>query len=200
MMSNPIQKSTLIILRGNSASGKTTIAKELQEHFGQGTLLVSQDVVRRDMLKVHDTMGNLSHDLLFEITKYGKGKCEFVILEGILNSRRYGDMLKELIHHFDGNAYIYYFDLSLEETIRRHNTREKRIEFGEDSLRKWYNPHDTIVVNRRLFLQMLLRKKIYFMRFLMMLRYENKTDRICQSYFRDVLYISVFIIEQSLHK
>lgn len=53
-MSNPI-KSTLIILRGNSASGKTTIAKQLQEHFGQGTLLVSQDVVRRDMLRVHDT-------------------------------------------------------------------------------------------------------------------------------------------------
>ncbi|MBJ7996916.1 hypothetical protein E0M27_25730 [Bacillus mycoides] len=92
-------KSTLIILRGNSASGKTTIAKELQEHFGQGTLLVSQDVVRRDMLKVHDTMGNLSHDLLFEITKYGKGKCE-------------------------------------------------RLEFGKDLLSKWYNPHDTIEVNR----------------------------------------------------
>ncbi|RKF52668.1 hypothetical protein BCY92_06495 [Bacillus wiedmannii] len=147
-MSNPIHQSTLIILRGNSASGKTTIAKQLQEHFGQGTLLVSQDVVRRDMLRVHDTMGNLSHDLLFEITKYGKGKCEFVILEGILNSRRYGDMLKELVHYFEGSAYTYYFDLSLEETIRRHNTREKRLEFGEDALRKWYNPHDTIKVCR----------------------------------------------------
>ncbi|WP_088265446.1 kinase [Bacillus mycoides] len=141
-------KSTLIILRGNSASGKTTIAKELQEHFGHGTLLVSQDVVRREMLKVHDTLGNLSHDLIFEITKYGKGKCEFVILEGILNSRRYGDMLKELIHYFDGNAYTYYFDLSLDETIKRHNTREKRLEFGEDLLRKWYNPHDTIEVDK----------------------------------------------------
>ena len=64
IMSNPILKSTLIILRGNSASGKTTIAKQLQEHFGQGTLLVSQDVIRRDMLRVHDTIGNLSHDLL----------------------------------------------------------------------------------------------------------------------------------------
>ena len=94
-MSNPILTSTLIILR-NSSSGKTTIAKQLQEHFGQGTLLVSQDVVRRDMLRVHDTMGNLSHDLLFEITKYGKGKCEFVILEGILNSHRYGEMLKRI--------------------------------------------------------------------------------------------------------
>lgn len=145
-MSNPILTSTLIILGGNSASGKTTIAKQLQEHFGQGTLLVSQDVVRRDMLRVHDTMGNLSHDLLFEITKYGKGKCKFVILEGILNNRRYGDMLKELIRYFDGNAYTYYFDLSLEETIRRHNTRDKRHEFGEYSLQKWYNPHDTIEV------------------------------------------------------
>ncbi|PGB57859.1 kinase [Bacillus wiedmannii] len=147
-MSNRILKSSLIILRGNSASGKTTIAKQLQEHFGKGTLLVSQDVVRRDMLRVHDTMGNLSHDLLFEITKYGKGKCEFVILEGILNSRRYGEMLKELIHIFEGNVYTYYFDLSLKETIRRHTTRDKRHEFGEDSLQKWYNPHDTIEVTR----------------------------------------------------
>ncbi|KAA0765712.1 kinase [Bacillus sp. SH5-2] len=161
-MSHPILTSTLIILRGNSASGKTTIAKELQEHFGQGTLLVSQDVVRRDMLRVHDTMGNLSHDLLFEITKYGKGKCKFVILEGILNSHRYGDMLKELIHYFEGNAYTYYFDLSLVETIRRHNTREKRHEFGEDALQKWYNPHDTIEVAREtIFTDDLTQKDIF---------------------------------------
>ncbi|EEK83674.1 MULTISPECIES: hypothetical protein [Bacillus] len=34
-MSNPILKSTFIILRGNSASGKTTIAKQLQKYFGK---------------------------------------------------------------------------------------------------------------------------------------------------------------------
>ncbi|MEC2394807.1 hypothetical protein P9X05_26540, partial [Bacillus toyonensis] len=124
------------------------IAKEVVENLWQCRLFVSQYVVRLFILKVHDKIGNLSHFLIFEITKYGIGICEFVILEGILKSRRYGNMLKELIHHFDGNAYTYYFDLSLEETIRRHNTREKRIEFGEDSLRKWYNPHDTIIVNR----------------------------------------------------
>lgn len=168
-MSNPILKSTLIILRGNSASGKTTIAKQLQEHFGQGTLLVSQDVVRRDMLRVHDTMGNLSHDLLFEITKYGKGKCKFVILEGILNSRRYGDMLKELIHFFEGNVYTYYFDLSLKETIRRHNTRDKRNEFGEDSLENGIIRTIQLKLPEKLFLQITSRKKIYLMRFLLML-------------------------------
>lgn len=41
----------LIILRGNSGSGKTTVAKELQKRFGRNTMLISQDVVRRDMLK-----------------------------------------------------------------------------------------------------------------------------------------------------
>ena len=46
--------SKLIILRGNSGSGKTTIAKELQKQFGRNTMVISQDVVRRDMLKVRD--------------------------------------------------------------------------------------------------------------------------------------------------
>ncbi len=41
----------LIILRGNSGSGKTTVAKELQKRFGRNTMLISQDAVRRDMLK-----------------------------------------------------------------------------------------------------------------------------------------------------
>ena len=44
----------LIIIRGNSASGKTTIAKRLQQKFGRNTMLISQDVVRREMLKVKD--------------------------------------------------------------------------------------------------------------------------------------------------
>lgn len=38
----------LIILRGNSGSGKTTTGKALQRKFGQGTMLISQDVVRRE--------------------------------------------------------------------------------------------------------------------------------------------------------
>lgn len=44
----------LIILRGNSGSGKTTTAKALQKKFGHGTMLISQDVVRREMLFVKD--------------------------------------------------------------------------------------------------------------------------------------------------
>jgi predicted kinase len=139
-------ESKLIILRGNSGSGKTTIAKSIQDYFGSGTLLVSQDMIRRDMLKVHDRDGNLSIDLIRQVAEYGKDKCEYVIVEGILNKNRYGDMLYHLIDFYDGRAFTYYFDLSFQETVKRHNTRSKRIEFGEDSLRLWWTPNDYLGV------------------------------------------------------
>ena len=42
--------SKLIILRGNSGSGKTTVAKALQEKLGYNTMRISQDEVRRNMI------------------------------------------------------------------------------------------------------------------------------------------------------
>lgn len=140
-------ESKLIIIRGNSGSGKTTTAKSLQNHLGNGTLLVSQDVVRREMLKVHDREGNLSIDLIRQIAEYGKDKCEFVIVEGILYKSRYGKMLNNLIQFYNKKTYIYYFDLSFEETVVRHNSSSKKMEFGEKSLRAWWNPNDYLGVD-----------------------------------------------------
>lgn len=134
--------SKLIIIRGNSGSGKTTISKMLQHHLGPGTLVISQDVIRRDMLKVADREGNLSIDLIRQIAEFGKDKCAFVIVEGILDKGRYGDMLRGLIQFYHQNANSYYFDLPFEETVKRHSKRPKKTEFGEDSLRAWWMPQD----------------------------------------------------------
>lgn len=114
----------------------------MQDHFGDGTLLVSQDMVRRDMLSVRDRKGNLSLELIRQITEYGKGKCEVVILEGILVKERYGEMLMDLIRFYDGNADVYYFDLPFEKTIERHQSRPLADAFGEESLRAWWRPKD----------------------------------------------------------
>lgn len=145
-------ESKLIIIRGNSGSGKTTTAKSLQNHLGHGTLLVSQDTVRREMLKVHDIKGNLSIDLIRQIAEYGKDKCEFVIVEGILYKNRYGEMLNNLIQFYNQKTYTYYFHLSFEETVIRHNSSSKKMEFGEDSLRAWWNPKDYLGVDGEMIL------------------------------------------------
>ena len=54
----------IIIIRGNSGSGKTTVARKLHEILGRGNLLISQDVVRREMLNVHDRPFNLAIPLI----------------------------------------------------------------------------------------------------------------------------------------
>ncbi|MGO5327594.1 AAA family ATPase [Oscillospiraceae bacterium LCP21S3_A1] len=79
----------LITLRGNSGSGKTTIARALQEKFGKNTMLLSQDVIRRDILKTNDGAGTRTNDVLIMLLEYGHAHNELVILEGILNSRWY---------------------------------------------------------------------------------------------------------------
>ena len=49
----------LIVLRGNSGSGKTTVAKELQNLFGSNTMLISLDMVRREILNlIQQTVSN----------------------------------------------------------------------------------------------------------------------------------------------
>ena len=80
----------LIIIRGNSGSGKSTIANRIQQYLGEGVMLIGQDEVRRQMLNVHDRPGNLAIQLIEEIVTYGINHCNYVILEGILNKYKYG--------------------------------------------------------------------------------------------------------------
>ena len=61
----------IIILRGNSGSGKTTVAKALQNRFGTNTMVISQDVIRREMLKVKDGENNKAIGLMKELLQYG---------------------------------------------------------------------------------------------------------------------------------
>ena len=54
----------LIILRGNSGCGKPSTARLLQRQLGYGTMLVSQDVVRREILRVKDSESNPAIQLI----------------------------------------------------------------------------------------------------------------------------------------
>lgn len=136
----------LIILRGNSGCGKTSTARLLQRQLGDGTMLVSQDVVRREILRVKDIESNPAIQLIYDLCMYGNNVGYTVILEGILSNKKYGAMLHRLLDDFQGEKLIYYFDVSFEETVRRHATKPNAHEFGESEMRQWWKDQDVLNV------------------------------------------------------
>lgn len=130
-----------ILLRGNSGSGKSTVAKILQRKFGRGTLLIPQDVVRRELLWVNDRPGNPAVSLMCEMARWGAENCDTVIVEGILDSELYRPLFETLRDQFTA-VHAYYYDIPFEETLRRHSTKPNRADFGEADMRRWWKEKD----------------------------------------------------------
>jgi len=138
-----------IIIRGNSGSGKTTVAKALREAmreiYGKGsTMLVSQDMIRIDILDVKDTSDNESIALIRDVCRYGLRAGKNVILEGILDRWKYGEMLAALIEEWGSGAHVYYYDIPLDVTLGRHDLRPQKDMFSKDDMRRWYNRDNTL--------------------------------------------------------
>ena len=142
----------IVVLRGNSGSGKSTVAKALQEKIGRGTLLISQDYVRREMLWTRGGADNKSLsksiDLLKHLVFFGHKNCEFTILEGTLYVDEDTEKLFEKIKKLFGTSvFAYYFDLPFEETLKRHATKPIAQEWGEAEMRKWWRKKDFLKIS-----------------------------------------------------
>jgi hypothetical protein len=136
------QASRLIVLRGNSGSSKTTAARALRERFGRRLAWVEQDYLRRVVLKELDAPGGVNIGLIEQTVLYALAHGYIVVLEGILNTGRYGEMLERLAS--TSQAHFFYFQLSFGETVRRHATRPQASEFTPDTMREWYRPADLL--------------------------------------------------------
>ena len=136
--------SKIIILRGNSACGKSTTAKALQKRIGNGTLLISQDNVRREMLWEKTGQHNQTLSLLKNLVVYGYQNCEVSILEGILSTGTYDDLFSLIKKTYNQQILAYYFDMPFEETMRRHSQKSYSHEVGEIQLRNWWREKDLL--------------------------------------------------------
>lgn len=88
----------LIIIRGNSGSGKTTLARALQAKFGPGTMLISHDLVRLEMLHVHGAEGVArSEPLMIHLLRYGAEHAAVTIMEGILPAKKYSRLFETAV-------------------------------------------------------------------------------------------------------
>ena len=133
--------SKLIVLRGNSASGKSTVARMVREASPRKTALIEQDYLRRIVLKEKDLVDGNNIDLIFQTVNFALARGYDVVLEGILYFPHYGRMLKALVD-LSPDHHLFYFDVSFEETLRRHATKPIAQEVTEASLRSWYQARD----------------------------------------------------------
>lgn len=107
-------------------------------------MVISQDMVRREILWVRDGQGTKALALLVYLLQYGKKNCDVVILEGILDALCYRELFESAVNEFSPDIFAYYYDLPFEETLLRHQTKPNRFDFGENEMRRWWNEHDYI--------------------------------------------------------
>jgi predicted kinase len=137
-------QTRLIVLRGNSGAGKSTIARTLRARLSGCVAWVEQDYLRRVVLHEHDIPHGLNIGLVSQTVRYALDhECD-VILDGILFSPHYSEMLRALRDDHRGRTLWYWFDVSLQEILRRHSTRPQAAQFGPDAIRSWYRKRDPL--------------------------------------------------------
>ena len=135
----------LIVIRGNSASGKSAVAAAIRKRHGQRDLsIVSQDLLRRVVLRERDVPGGANITLIDITARHAIASGFHVIVEGILRADHYGDMLTSLISDHSERAFPYFLDVPFEESLLRHATKPQAADYGEAEMRDWFRGLDLL--------------------------------------------------------
>lgn len=137
--------SKVVIIRGNSGSGKSTVARILQKKAKTKTVIIQQDYFRRIFLNVDDTNSGECIEIMLKNIDFAFEKGYNVIIEGIFHSKNYLRFFDKVVQSHPDNNFIFYFDIPFEETLVRHETKPNSSEFGETEMRGWYAEKDYLV-------------------------------------------------------
>lgn len=138
------ENSRLIIVRGNSGSGKSQLAHAIRAARPRGVAIVGHDVLRREILQVRDHPGVLSVLYVDLSARFALDNGLHAVIESILHSESYGEMLTRLRDDHVGVARCYYYELALDETLRRHRTKTLAAEVSESDVTSWYYRDDRV--------------------------------------------------------
>ena len=135
---NPRTSCRLIVLRGPSAAGKSTVARELARTCPDKVAILEEDYFRRVILQRKDEDRVACGRMLRASALAALASGYHVVLEGILAAGHYGSTITDLATRSPRESFLYYFDVSLEETLHRHQSKPIASEVPPASLRDWY--------------------------------------------------------------
>lgn len=136
----------LAVLRGNSGAGKSTITREVLRRSPDPIAHVQQDYLRRIVLRESGSLSapGVNLGLIDTVARNALSRSYSVLIEGILHSAVYAEMLGRLRNEHAGPSCFFYLDVPLEETLRRHQSRPEATAFSESDMRGWYHPADAL--------------------------------------------------------
>ena len=132
----------LVILRGPSGSGKTSTAKLLFKQMKEPAVHIQQDPYR--FIFKPEGYGKNSetiHQMIKSNVLIALENGYDVIVDGIFTVKSYKDTFDELFAEHKTENYMFTFDISFEETVRRHAFKNTDA-WGEKEMREWYVPKD----------------------------------------------------------
>ncbi|PWH05446.1 kinase [Brachybacterium endophyticum] len=137
----------LVILRGNSASGKSTVARRVQRELPRSEVaVIGQDHVRRELLWERDEGPSETTGLITAMARHCLSIGRITVVEGIFGAERYGEMFQDLLDEHDGPSLVFYLDVSLPETLRRHARKPIADHVSQQEVSSWYREHDLLRV------------------------------------------------------
>lgn len=133
----------LIMLRGPAGSGKSSSAKLLFDSTDRKACLIEQDYYRfifRPYENGSKANSKAMRQMILQNVLTALTEGYDVILEGIMNAKSYKNIVDKIIDAHPSENYFFYFDISLEETLRRHAQRpvKNTPPFTLDDMKSWY--------------------------------------------------------------
>lgn len=106
--------------------------------------MIGQDHLRRDLLWEHATDQGDTIALVESIVSHCLQRGRTVIVEGIFKADRYREMCARILARHGGSSLVYYLDVSLAETLRRHSLKPIAHEVDTDEVASWYAARDVL--------------------------------------------------------
>ncbi len=113
----------LIIIRGPSGAGKSTVAQALMKRTTRPTVLVDLDHYRFSFVNPPYRDHDLEYEMSGSDVLIGLKLGFDVIFDGNFTATARDPFLEKLLSAHPEENYLFYLDASLNETLKRHETK-----------------------------------------------------------------------------